>query len=1066
MPETKIRTLLAVLLAERGRTVLTDRLTDLIWGDSPPRNPLTALQTKVWQLRRVLDAAEPGGRQLIATRNQGYALTADPETVDSDRFEALLSNALGTESPADRAASLGEALGLWHGPAFEGFSDPYFSAVASRLEERRITALEGLGEARLELGDHASVADELSAEMYRHPGRERLCSALMLALYRSGRQSEALAAFSRLRAHLVEELGTDPSGAVLKLYQDILRQEPRLEAPSPRTRPAVASPAPLTSLIGRDPAVARVQRMLTQDRLVTLHGPGGVGKTRLAMEVAVRSRGDFADGVHVVELAAHDHATGETPRERPSPPSVAEAVARKIGVRDDTNSADGGSPGPVERLCAILRDKRTLLVLDNCEHVIDQVAALAEHLLSSATGLRVLTTSRQPLGLLGEHMEAVPPLEVPPAAGGAGPDTLLETGSVQLFVERARAASPGFVLDGSNAGSVATLCRRLDGIPLALELAATRIRALGVHEVSNRLDQRFHLLNVGARRAPGRQQTLRSAIDWSWDLLSGAEAEVLRRSAVHVDGCTIEAAENTCFGGAVSSEEVLGLLSGLVDHALIIPVHGPDGPRYRLLESVSDYCWEKLRLAGEQDQLLRRHMEHYRGVAEQAETFLRGPQQHVWLERLDTESANLHRALESALRLGESESALRLVNALAWYWILRGRLAEGARALGEALCATGIGSFPSLVETARSWHRGISLMSGSPVPDEHGPPAADERIGDTGRARAEWFHGAALVNFGHPSEGQALMDAALERFRELDDPWGLAAVLWTQGWRSLEDGDLDALREDSSLSHTLFRDLGDDWGRMQAIGNLAELARINGDLEENAALLHEGLRIAEEFGLWTDVPSRLSKLGHVALLQGDLAHAEEFHRRALEIASEQSNLFWELSARKGLGECARRRGGLVEAEKHLGQALEGYRRIGYLLGEAQILIELGFVAEFEGDTDRAHAQHVLGLRTADEAGSPLTAALSLEGTAGAHASAGHSTEAARMLGAAEAVRELASLSRPGPQSVDGERIRTALRAAMGEEAFAAAHAEGRAHHRALPAGYLSCPRVPRRSRRS
>ncbi|WP_206539008.1 BTAD domain-containing putative transcriptional regulator [Nocardiopsis xinjiangensis] len=1053
MPETKIRTLLAVLLAERGRTVLNDQLTELIWGDSPPRNPSTALQTKVWQLRRVLETAETGGRQLIATRHQGYALTAAPETVDSDRFEALLSDALGTGDPTDRAASLGEALGLWRGPAFEGFSDPYFSAVASRLEDRRITALEALGEARVELGDHASVADDLSAEMYRYPGRERLCSTLMLALYRSGRQSEALAAFSRLRTHLTEELGTDPSAAVLELYQDILRQDPRLEPPSSRTRPVAVAPVPLTSLIGRAPAVARVERTLAQDRLVTLHGPGGVGKTRLAMEVAVRSREDFPDGVHVVELAAHDHAADRTARKRPSPPSVAEAVARKTGVRDDANSADGGSPGPVERLCAVLRDKRTLLVLDNCEHVIDQVAALAEHLLSSATGLRVLTTSQQPLGVPGERVEAVPPLQVPSATEGTGLDALLETDAVRLFVERTRAASPGFVLDGSNAEAVAILCRRLDGIPLALELAATRIRALGVREVSNRLDQRFHLLNVGARRAPGRQQTLRSAIDWSWDLLSGAEREVLRRSAVHVDGCTIEAAENTCFGGDVSPEEVLDLLSGLVDHALIIPVHGPDGPRYRLLESVSDYCWEKLRRAGEQDQLLLRHLEHYRNIAERAETFLRGPQQHVWLGRLDTESTNLYRALDSALRLGETESALRLVNALAWYWILRGRLAEGARALGQALRAPGVDSFPSLVETARSWHRGISLMSGSPVLHEHGPPAADERIEDTGRARAEWFHGAAMVNFGHPFEGQALMDAALERFRELGDLWGQAAVLWTQGWHSLEVGDLASLREDSSLSHTFFRELGDDWGRMQAIGNLAELARINGDLDENAALLHEGLRIAEEFGLWTDVPSRLSKLGDVSLLQGDLAHAEGFHRRALEIASEQSNLFWELSARKGLGECARRRGGLAEAGKHLGRALEGYRRIGYLLGEAQILIELGFVAESEGDADRAHAQHVRGLRTADEAGSPLTVALSLEGTAGAHALAGREAEAARMLGAAEAVRELASPSCPEAQSVDGERISAALRAAMSEEAFAAAHEDGRTHHRALSAGY-------------
>ncbi|WP_344981134.1 BTAD domain-containing putative transcriptional regulator, partial [Streptosporangium fragile] len=1000
VPGATVRALLADLLVHAGRPVSADRLAEDLWDGRPPGNPAGALHTKIWQLRRALERAEPGGRELVVSRPPGYLLRVRAETVDAGRFTALADRARDTPDPRDRAALLADALALWRGPAYADFSDSGFArAEITRLEERRLTALEERAEARLELGEHAALADELGALTAEHPLRERLRAAYMLALHRSGRRSQALEAYRDLRGRLREELGLDPGRAVAALHEAMLREDPAVDVPPAVPRPP-RLPVPLTGLIGREDALGRVCALLDTGRLVTLTGPGGVGKTRLAIEAARRLGGDFPDGVHLVELAALGAPGDRT--------SVEDAVASVLGLRDGLARAHPGRPA--DRLLEALRTRRSLLVLDNCEHVADPAAELAELLLQSAPGLRVLATSQVPLGIPGELVEVVAPLRVPDPDADA--TTVAGSAAARLFTARAAAAAPGFALDAGNAAAVGAICRRLDGIPLALELAATRVRALGVHELARRLDDRFRLLDTGRRAGPPRQRTLRAMIDWSWEPLTGPERAVLRRLAAHAGGCTLHAAERTCAGDGVAAEQVAGVLTRLVDRSLVTVVDGADGPRYRLLESIAAYCVERLDEAGENEWVFRRHGDHYTALAEEAEPHLRGHDQRRWLGILDAETANLRAALDRAVRRRDGDRALRLVTALAWYRVLRGRLREAARSLEHALSLTGP---PGVAAEAGAWWAGVRLMTGEPVP----VPPYEEHAGDPVKlARAHWFLGAVLFNFGDRAAGERAVERALAVFRAHGDRWGEAAALWTLGWHALVRCDLAALRRDAEQSHALFRRLGDRWGEMQAADNLAELAEITGDYPRAARLHRDGLRIAEELGLWTDVPVKLTGLGRVALLTGDHARAAEFHGRARRLAAEQSNRFWEIVAQAGLGQVARRQGRPDLAERHLREALDGHRRIGYEPGVAQALAELGFLAEQRGDADRALTLHLEGCAAARATGDPRALALTLEGLAGVRARTGDHAYAARLFGTAAAAA--AAVDAPLPPGARGD----------------------------------------------
>ncbi|MFC9969521.1 BTAD domain-containing putative transcriptional regulator [Spirillospora sp. NPDC127200] len=1004
VPEAKVRALLADLLVHEGRPVPADRLIDDLWGDRPPGRPANALQAKVSQLRRAL------GRDRVVHEAAGYRLRLDdPLEVDAARFRALAGRAGAEADPAARAAVLTEALGLWRGPAFADFADAEFARpAAERLNEQRLAVLEEQAEARLAAGDHTLLAGELADLVAQHPLRERLRAVHLHALYLAGRQHEALAAFAELRERLADELGVDPGPELAALHQAILRQDASLlPSPPPASpadpparqepagRPPTNLPAQVTSLIGRDRALDELDRLLDGARLVTLTGPGGVGKTRLSVAAASRFVPRLPDGVWLVELA------GLGPGD-----DVAQAVAAALGVRDD---APGAASSPAARLAAALRDRRPLLVLDNCEHVVGPVADLVDLLLRAVPGLRVLATSREPLDVAGETVVPVEPLP--------------NADAVRLFTERARAAAPGVVLDEESRAAVAEICRRLDGIPLALELAATRVRGLGVRELAARLENRFRVLTAGRRGAPARQRTLRAMIDWSWDLLGAPERIVLRRLAVHRDGCDLAAAEAVCAGDGVAREEVFDLVTRLVDRSLVVMADRPEGPRYRLLESVAAYATERLHELEDLDEVRRRHLRHYLGLAEGAAPGLHGLGQRDRLALLDTESANLRAALAESPR-APGDEAVRLVRALAWWWLLRGRLHEGRRAL-EA-----VRERSTEVELL---HGAFVLLTGDPA--EEPPPWEEEA--DPGVLRAAWLYALGLFNTGGLDASEKLCGRVLDL--AAGDRWATAAALGLRAMHALVRGDLDGIARDGTRSAELFRALGDRWGELQSLTPRASLAEIRGDYAEAERLQGEGLRIARDLGLATEVSARTSGLGRLALLTRDWDRARELHEQALELAVRQGYVYGEVHALMGLALGARRSGDLDAAERHLARIRDEHTSSA--VGEHLLAAEFGFLAELRGDRRAAAAHHRRGLEIARSIGEPRALALSLEGLAGAAEDAGR---AAFLLGAADGARRGVGAPLPPGERFDVDRIAAAAEAALGSDAFAEAFGRGAA----------------------
>ncbi|MFF0508999.1 BTAD domain-containing putative transcriptional regulator [Streptomyces fimicarius] len=1084
VPERKVRALLADLLVHDGGPVSADRLVHDLWGDAPPGRPSGALQAKVSQLRRVL------GRDRVVRQPPGYRLRLERGTdeVDADRFRALVTEARPVRDPRARAALLTEALGLWRGPAYADFADaPFAREAAQRLAEQRLSVLEEQAEARWEAGDQLLLAGELADLVARHPLRERLRAVQMRALYSAGRQSEALATYDDLRGRLAEELGVDPGPELGALRLAVLRQDPELirgaapalrGAQAPQARqvrhaPRVSRapqgshaswvphpsqgnlPLPLTPLVGRRPELARLSELLAGERLVTLTGPGGVGKTRLAVAAATAERDRAAtdgpgDGVWFVEFAGV--RTGTTA-------DLAEIVAATLGIRDSAPSAAPGAGAGARslphRLAAALRDRRTLLVLDNCEHVVDAAAGLAELLLRTAPGLRVLATGQEPLGLAGEAVFLVEPL--PPAE------------AARLFVERAGASAPGFPRDpdGPERAAVAEICRRLDGIPLALELAATRVRALGVRELAARLGDRFRVLSTGQRGAPARQQTLRAVIDWSWELLGAPERIVLRRLAVHRDGCDLAAAEAVCAGDGVAREDVPDLVGRLVDRSLVVVVNGPDGPRYRLLESVAAYAAEQLHATEGPVAVRDRHLRHYLACAVRAEPHLRGAEQRPWLDRLDADAANLRAALDEAVRRaptapGAAEEAVRPATALAWWWLLRGRLTEARRSLHAVLAAVP-GEAAGTAELALL-HRAFALLTGgtggTSEPDAEPEPRSDsgsdsrfeselgaaagiaaaaEAVPDpVRRARALWLCAYGLFSAGDTGGGEALNARALALFAAADDSWGTAAALGLRSALALVGGDLDGLGRDGRRSAALFRELGDRWGELQTVSPLAALAEIKGAYEEAEQRQHEGLRMARELGLEAEVSARLSGLGRLALLARDWDRARDLHERARRIAAEQGYTYGEIHSGMGLALGARRSGDLDAAEAHLLRIRDGFAAVSSRAGDHLVCAELGFIAELRGEAGPAAAHHLRGLDIALVLAEPRALALSLEGLAGAAALAGRTPDAARaarLLGAAAAARRRAGAPLPPAERADVDRVTAAAREVLGVPAF-------------------------------
>ena len=898
LPGPRLRTLLVLLLLDASRVVSAERLIDGLYGADPPGDAANALQSQISRLRRALSGMD-GGRTLVEFQPAGYRLAVDRDDVDAHRFARLAADgrrALAAGDHAGAAAVLGQALDLWRGAPLADVPDAPFARVeAARLDELRLAAVEDRIEAALGLGGHRPLTGELVSLVAAHPLRERLRGQLIRALDGSGRRAEALAAYADARRVFAEELGTDPSAELAAIHLAVLRDD----QPSRPAQPGL--PAPLTSFVGRDGELRRVRRLLDRSRLVTLSGPGGVGKTRLAMAAAGQSAGE----VCLVELASCGDGT-DVPR----------AVLHALGLRDaGLRAPNDGRRDVTGRLVAALAGRPLLLILDNCEHVVTAAARLADRLLRACPALRILATSREPLAVTGEALCPVPGLALPPE--DARVEAAREYEALRLFADRAADVAPDFAVTPATIGAVRHICRTLDGLPLAIELAAARLQALPVAEIAARLDDRFRLLSRGSRTAQPRHRTLRAVVEWSWELLDDAERVLARRLTVFTGGATLTAVERVC---GLPPHETVEVLTGLVRKSLVEVADG----RYRMLETVRAFCAERLAGAGEGDGLRRAHAAYLLDLAQAADPQLRRAGQLEWLRRLDAERDNLHTAVRAAAAHGEVGMALRLVAVLSFYWWVRGLRSEGVALAGEILTATGAVAPPELDEEFALCVLTASL--GGPVPDDvsRAVGSGEAVLRNLGRApRQPFLLFLAAVAGGPPAAGPAALAESLQRqaSRLGPDPWihALCAVGLGLAW--MYDGRPDRARPELAVALRGFRALGDRWGMIMALAADAELAYLGDDGAAAVAPLAEALRLAGELGSAIDRADLLRARGDGHVRIGDLDRAEDDYAAAVESARRAGAPEITAAALAGLGRVAGLRGDPGTARRRYDEAL-------------------------------------------------------------------------------------------------------------------------------------------------
>lgn len=951
----KERAVLAVLALDAGRVVSKARLMDAIWEDDTPRTASKTIDTYVLRLRKVLARAAPSGHGgvRIETQSPGYMLVAGPDGVDVACVERLVRRARDAAQRGDHASAVAlfrEAAGFWRGRALEEFAGQRFAdGAVARLEELHLTVQEERIEAELALGRHVELVAELESLVAAHPLRERPWGQLMTALYRSNRQADALRAYQRARVMLIEELGVEPGAYLRQLEAAVIAQDRSLEGPRPggsalggtsspsdgdEVQAASAEslhnlPVQVSSFIGRQRDSSAILAALDAARVLTLTGPGGVGKTRLALEVANAARSRFSDGVWHCALAPLVHGD-----------DAGRALATVLSVQERPDL------GIVESLVRSVRGRHLLLVLDNAEHLLDVVGGMVEAIVRGAPGVQILVTSRAPLGVDGEQVWPVQPLPLPAPAELVDVSQLVQSPAVTLFVDRARVADARFALTEANAAAVKEVCIRLDGIPLALELAAARTRFMSPSDLAARLDRPLRLLTASARTNNGRHRTLRTTVDWSYDLLDAHERRVFNRLAVFAGGFDLDAAEQVCRGPGGDEPGVVEILGGLVDQSMVIADPLGTSTRFHLLEALREYGQERLEELEESADLQRRHAEYFVNFAEYAEPQVRGPEEAYWVHRLDQDFYNLRAAHTWAVRSGDADTALRLVAPLYDFgmWRMRYEVAawadsavrlpaaanhplmpavlaiaghgawargevDGARALGErALVAEATSGGP------RSWLPRILLAHLAVTDDrlaeathhlDHGMALASGLDAGYEMAHMLWLAASILGRSGDRTGAIRVAEEALALARQTQNPTAIAMSLHELGrevkWKDprwamalfeesiqlassvsgrlaagMASRELTALRaahDDAYLALRAYPDLIEHWSRAgdwwnQWI-NLRKLAVLLLDIgrAEAAATLHAAASSAH--------PSRPTTAAHaerLALLESELGH--------------------------------------------------------------------------------------------------------------------------------------------------------------------------------------------------
>ena len=1117
---TRLRALLVLLALRAGQVVPASALIDELWGERLPAEAGNALQALVSRLRRAV------GEAAIASGPAGYQLKIDRDDIDAFRFERLAARgrAALAASPADAADLLGQALVLWRGePLADAAGTETGRASIARLTELRLAATEDRIDAELRLIERRlnervpELVAELEGLMAANPTRETLAALLMRALAVDGRRGAALQVYERTRERLADELGADPSPRLAALHVELLRADGPGAAPAlpPRAATGAAAratgeaddcsarphgnlPAALTSFIGRESDLGEVGALLREHRLVTLTGPGGAGKTRLAIESARgalngtvpggtvpggtvfggtgTADGSFPGGAWLAELAPVT-----------DPADVAATVLSALGVREQAllitrqppATAEDAAPGgddALDRLIGTLAGRQALLVLDNCEHLIGAAADLADRVLIRCPGMRVLATSREPLNITGEALWPVGPLAEPPAE--------------RLFAERAAAVSPGFRLTAENAAAVSRICRALDGMPLAIELAAARTRAMTPAQIADRLDRRFRLLTGGSRTARPRHQTLRAVVDWSWDLLDDGERALLRRLSVFTGGATLEAAEQVCATPPVAGDDVLDLLTALADKSLLTIRQTGDGPRYRMLETIREYSGDRLAEAGEAQPLRRRHATYFLRFAEDAQPHLFGAEQLGWLRRMSADADNAHMAIRGAVAAGDVATAVGLVGGFGWCWWLRSMKKEAgdlallalrdAPTAAQAIAAieardagAPVGGAPddAAGEGDRMWLERLASaygMSGMLTMDS---PRLPESVGWLRQAEelALWLAGRpgppgpapvpaaagstftvhAMMALAGPlrimveSHGRLAPDC-------LDDavadpyPWVSALGRVLRGQLRLNKGSMpDQAEADFRAAVAAFEALGERWGLAMAVSSLAQVEEWRDDLAGAAARYRQASELAGELGTTEDeAQCRL----HLARVLWRLGGPDRDRSRA-ELARalrDADRLGWpEVTAYANYvaGNLARLEGDLAAARERLDLATRASE--GHGLGFGQIAAVTctarGYLAAADGDLAAARSWQERALAVALPTGDCPVIAEVLTGMADLAVRESDAGRAATLLGAAEGLRGTQDRS-----DEDGARVTAAARALLDPADYGAAFQRGQA----------------------
>ena len=988
LPSRPAQSLLAYLALRPGTAYRRERLAGLLWPDATEVNARRYLRQALWRIRKALELAE---RDYFIADDLTIAFDADAD------FELDVAQLERDVSAATTTDDLLRNVEVYHGELLPGFYDEWVQPERERLqaayEHKLVLLLDRLAAeerwpAVIEWAERWIVLGTVPEPAYR---------ALMRAHHATGDRASMAAMYQRCVEALQRELGVEPSDVTRAVYDQLSQAASTagtvrvaLDIKPPATNNL---PRQLTTFVGREHEIAEIKRLLktTTSRLVTLTGAGGCGKTRLASQVGLELLADYPQGVWLIELAPIS-----------DPALVTQTVVTALGLREES-----GRP-LLTTLLDYLRNRKTLLLLDNCEHLVEASAQLAETLLHTCPDLTILASSREQLGIAGEAAFRVPSLATPDLHQTPAVETLQNYEAIRLFIDRAQLARPDFALTPANAYAIAQICQRLDGIPLAIELAAARVNVLGVDQIAARLGNAFRLLTGGSRTALPRQQTLRALMDWSYNLLSEAERTLLRRLAVFASGWTLDAAEaigaDEDAQGLIQPDDVLDLLTQLVNKSLVITEGAQrDHVRYRLLETIRQYAREKLLEHCDVDCVWDRHLAYFVRLAETAEQALHGPQQGQWLGRLRDELENVHAALDWAMD-GDVEGGLRLATAIYQYVSRYGPVNALADRLLQLLRLPAAGARTAL--RAKTLDCAANLVS---------------------------WRGELLA----PT--RALAEEALSIYRELGDARGEARSLDTLGSLLCLMDDYETGRPLVLASLKLYRALDDKDGIAQALLDLGSLADSR-DKVRTPAYLQESLALYRERGDLMGVGYALSELGRVAIWQGDFEQAERWLNESRQVQESVGGP--EPMILQYLGVLALRRGDYAEARAFFERGLEVCREIGSTVLGFWSMVHLGYVYLREGEEDCAEETFAEVQQRFREMGSKIGVVYALEGLASLAVRQHQYERAVQLYAWAESVRAAIGDRRPPVEQIGVDRDFAIIHARLSEQAISAATRQG------------------------